>query len=46
VPFLYSRRPEEAGVSRHEILWGLLGARTDDAGLAEVTVLWWAPWSR
>ena len=46
VPFLYSQRPEPGGVARHEILWGLFGARTDDAGLSELTVLWWAPWSR
>ena len=46
VPFLYSRRPEPAGVSRHEVLWGLLGARTDEQGLSELTVLGWAPWAR
>ncbi|HZM00919.1 MAG TPA: hypothetical protein VFD43_11770 [Planctomycetota bacterium] len=46
VPFLYSRRPEPEGVSRHEILWGLFGARTDEQGLSELTVLGFAPWAR
>jgi len=46
VPFLYSRRPEPEGVGRHEILWGLYGARTDADGLRELTVLGWAPWER
>lgn len=46
VPFVYSQRPEPGGVSRHEILWGLFGSRTDEQGLRELTVLGWAPWSR
>ncbi len=46
VPFLYSRRPDSAGLDKHQILWGLLGAGTDADGLAELSLAGWTLWAR
>lgn len=46
IPFLYSRRPLPAGGSRHGVLWGLFGARTDTEGLAALSLAGWELWTR
>jgi hypothetical protein len=46
VPFVYSRRPRPDGGARHETLWGLLSADTDDEGLAAFGILGFDAWSR
>ncbi len=46
VPFLYSRRPEGRGRSRHQVLWGLFGAATDADGLDALSLAGWTLWRR
>jgi hypothetical protein len=46
VPFLYSRRPEGPGLSRHQVLWGLLGAGSDSVGWTDVSLAGWTVWNR
>ena len=46
IPFLYSRRPQRDGTTRHGLLWGLFGTRTDTEGLDAVTLAGFDVWSR
>jgi hypothetical protein len=46
VPFFYSRRPLPDGRSRHETLWGLLSAESDEGGFAKLGILGFDTWSR
>lgn len=50
IPFLYSQRPlaaaEGASGRRHGLLWGLLGASTDDEGLLAFSLAGWDLWHR
>jgi hypothetical protein len=46
VPFLYSQRPEPGGVAVRQVLWGLLGTRSDGFGLRSFSVLGFDLWSR
>ncbi len=46
VPFFYSQRPEPGGVALRQVLWGLFGARSDEAGLLSFSVLGLDLWRR
>lgn len=46
IPFVYSRRPEPDGSSRHGVLWGLFGARTDEQGLSALSLAGFDLWQR
>ena len=46
IPFLYGRRPEAGGISRHQLLWGVFAWRTGPRGLDSLTLLGLDLWTR
>ncbi|GJM22218.1 MAG: hypothetical protein DHS20C15_21330 [Planctomycetota bacterium] len=46
LPFLYSRVPLADATARHQYLWGLVGHRNDEAGMASLSILGLPLWQR